>query len=334
MWPRGQRHRFRAGTGRIKTCSSADLVADNLNGGATTTRCTAVWETTASTAAPAARRSHYRSDHPQPDRRKYREGHRHRRGQRLVNLIDGVVGSAYGSPSVAAGSAAAISLIGLEQQTPSPGVAATTQFKAGTAMTRSAAAMAMTGSIPARASTRSTGAVGIRTWRGTTTHPPGSRPTLTSTAPNASGDGNDSFTPKTLEGLVGSPFADTFEGTAGRRWPVRTGRQRHSERTRRADHLEGGIGNDQLSGGDGNDGLLGQAGDDQFNGGAGTDPVIYEGATAAVTASLRAASSSAPPEFGTTPSRPTRSKTLIDPIGGHLADRRCTRQPTGRRPWQ
>lgn len=78
-------------------------------------------------------------------------------------------------------------------------------------------------------------------------------------APGSSGGaGIDYFT--SIEGLLGSAFADTLVGDAA------------------ANILRGGAGNDRLFGQAGDDTLAGDSGDDQLNGGDGTDTADYTSA--------------------------------------------------------
>ena len=83
------------------------------------------------------------------------------------------------------------------------------------------------------------------------------------------GAGTDTFVPNTIEGLMGSAFADNLTGDGG------------------ANDLWGRAGNDILSALAGsNDHLFGEAGDDTLDGGAGADLAQYDNAPSGVTASL------------------------------------------------
>ncbi|MGQ3277319.1 MAG: cadherin-like domain-containing protein, partial [Shinella sp.] len=71
-----------------------------------------------------------------------------------------------------------------------------------------------------------------------------------------------------IERLTGSSFADRLEGNGG------------------ANLISGGGGADEIYGEDGNDTLVGGAGADKLHGGTGSDTASYEGAAAAIRASL------------------------------------------------
>ena len=83
-----------------------------------------------------------------------------------------------------------------------------------------------------------------------------------------------------IEGLIGSAFADTLSGDGAGNALYGNGGN---------DRLEGRGGNDEIYGGDGDDQLNGGAGADYLNGGAGFDTARYDGASAGVTIYVDAA---------------------------------------------
>ena len=142
----------------------------------TTTRCTAVWETTASTAAPAARTISSATTHPptrssQISRRDTATGE----GSDSFSLIDGVVGSAYGDTLTAAGFAAAISLIGLDGTDALTGGSGNDAIQGGNGNDTLSGGNGDDWLYPGSGIDQVDGGGGGSTWRGTTTHPPGSR---------------------------------------------------------------------------------------------------------------------------------------------------------------
>jgi len=89
---------------------------------------------------------------------------------------------------------------------------------------------------------------------------------LAAGTPTGGGLGTDVLI--SIEGAIGSAFADRLTGTAG------------------ANRLDGGAGDDQLAGSDGNDLLAGGAGNDRLDGGYGIDTANYGDAAAGVTINL------------------------------------------------
>ena len=97
-----------------------------------------------------------------------------------------------------------------------------------------------------------------------------------STPFTATGDGSDSFVSGSIEGLVGSAFADILTGTSQADGLYGLGGNDTLYGLAGADRVEGGVGNDSMFAGNGNDSLLGLAGDDRMNGGAGVDVASFE----------------------------------------------------------
>jgi uncharacterized repeat protein (TIGR01451 family) len=103
--------------------------------------------------------------------------------------------------------------------------------------------------------------------------PAGVTASLTSSSATG-GDGTDTLAANTIEGIIGSAFADSLTGDGG------------------TNELNGRAGNDSLFGLAGNDNLIGDAGNDSIDGGVGFDTVRYDSAPTGVTVSLAAGTAS------------------------------------------
>jgi Ca2+-binding RTX toxin-like protein len=95
------------------------------------------------------------------------------------------------------------------------------------------------------------------------------------------GAGNDSFSG--IEQVLGSPYADTFTGSAGGDSFDAGDGNDQADGAAGADNLRGGKGNDTLQGGSGNDWLEGGTGSNRLDGGADIDTASF---ASAVNASL------------------------------------------------
>ena len=102
----------------------------------------------------------------------------------------------------------------------------------------------------------------------------------------ATGEGTDSMSSSSIEGLVGSAFADTLTGSNNPESLSGLAGNDSLSGGGGIDILQGGSDNDSILGGNANDQLYGQAGNDTLNGGPGTDLVRFDEAPGPITASL------------------------------------------------